>query len=93
MVDEFQVEHLALLLEATGRAHHQAYIETDGFDPEWPIWYADDLQENLAVALGREITKSEIIYSLVFLSKEQPVAAPDAWWPDFYARYFLEHYD
>jgi hypothetical protein len=24
-------------------AHHQAYIETDSADPEWPLWYAEHL--------------------------------------------------
>jgi hypothetical protein len=25
------------LFRETGKAHHQVYIETDGFDPEWPL--------------------------------------------------------
>ena len=29
------------LFHEVGEAHHQAYIETDGADPEWPLWYAD----------------------------------------------------
>src|SRR5215207_621925 len=32
------------LFHEVGEAHHQAYIETDGADPEWPLWYADYLR-------------------------------------------------
>ena len=35
------------LFHEVGEAHHRAYIETDGADPEWPLWYADYLQERL----------------------------------------------
>ena len=31
------------LFREVGEAHHQAYIETDGADPEWPLWYAEYL--------------------------------------------------
>ena len=27
-----------------GEAYYQAYIETDGVHPEWPLWYANFLQ-------------------------------------------------
>jgi hypothetical protein len=26
------------LVHEVGEAHPQAYIETDGADPEWPLW-------------------------------------------------------
>ena len=35
------------LFHEVGEAHHRAYIETDGADPEWPLWYADYLRERL----------------------------------------------
>jgi hypothetical protein len=90
MGDKDQNKKVSLLLLETGQAHHRAYIDTDGVDPEWPLWYADYLMDRLPVVLGRELTKSEIVYCLVDLSKKQPVIAPKAWWPDFYADYFLE---
>lgn len=34
-------QQLEGLFNEVGEAHHQAYIETDGADPEWPLWYAD----------------------------------------------------
>ena len=60
MVGKDQIEKLSQLLLETGHAHHQAFIETDGEDPEWPLWYADYLMDRLPAALGRELTKSEI---------------------------------
>ena len=92
MGDKDQIKKVSLLLLETGQAHHRAFIETDGVDPEWPLWYADYLMDRLPAVLGRELTKSEIVYCLVDLSKKQPVIAPKAWWPDFYADYFLEKY-
>ena len=34
-------EQIAELLALTGKTHHAAFIEVDGDDPEWPLWYAD----------------------------------------------------
>ena len=41
------VEELAELLLETGHHHHQAYVSSDGVDPEWALWYADYLQTRL----------------------------------------------
>jgi len=90
MVGEDQFKKVSQLFLETGQAHHQAFIETDGEDPEWPLWYADYLVDRLPAVLGRELTKSEIATCLVDLSKKQSLIAPQGWWPDFYAGYFLE---
>ena len=47
MTAEAQVKQLAELFKQTGEAHHQAFLETDGEDPEWAIWYAGYLQDRL----------------------------------------------
>lgn len=87
-----RIKELANIFEETLDAHHTAYAETDGVDPEWPLWYADYLYEKLPQILGQDITKSELVYALVLLSKEQPEAAPQVEWPLYYARYFIQHY-
>lgn len=89
---EGKIQAIADLLSETQRAHHQAYIDTDGFDPEWPIWYADYLSHRLPPLLGTNMPKSELIYLLVHLSKIQPAEAPDASWSHYYARYLVERY-
>lgn len=83
---------LANLFRETFRAHHQAYIEMDGLDEEWPLWYAAYLHEKLQELLKTKITQSELVYLLVLLSQEQPQRAPDADWPTYYARFFVERY-
>jgi hypothetical protein len=93
LANENQIKQLSELFEETGNAHHQAFFEVDGEDVEWPLWYAEYLQDKLPVLLGREFTKSELVYWLITMSNKQPVVSPDAHWPDFYAVYFLENYD
>ena len=87
---------LALRIEAlfreVGEAHHQAYIETDGADPEWPLWYADFLRERLGALLDASFTKSELVYMLVLVANEQPLRAPGANWASYYAKFFIALY-
>ena len=87
-----RVQTLTDLFAEAGRAHHRAFIETDGADDEWPIWYADYLMDKLAPLLGVKITKSELVYVLVLLSKEHPRLAPNEPWPGYYARYLMQQY-
>ena len=80
------------LFRETGEAHHQAYIETDGADPEWPLWYADYLRERLGALLDASFIKSEFVHMLVLVANEQPLKAPGANWARYYARYFIRLY-
>ncbi len=86
------VEKLAALFRETGAAHHRAFQETNGEDPDWPLWYAEYLVDRLPEIIGRPVTKSELVYCLVSLSKRQPQAAADAQWPLYYAMFFAENY-
>ena len=89
---EDRIKKLAALFVETGRAHHQAYIETDGADPDWAIWYADYLHDKLPNHIGATLTKSEIIYQLMRMSYVQAQDAPSADWGRYYARFLLERY-
>jgi hypothetical protein len=73
---------VAGLLRDAARAHHQAYLDTDGIDPDWPSWYADRLVEPLA-ELGLELTRSVIVFVLVGAAREL-VDIGDGW-PEAYA--------
>ena len=70
------------LIERSGPAHHQAFLEVDGWDPEWPIWYAEYFWEPIQEFLPREVTKSELTYLLVKAYKEWPAGAD---WADLLA--------
>lgn len=92
MPDSELAQRLTNLFMDTGHAHHQAFIETDGYDPDWPLWYADHLREQVAEHLGATFTISELVYLLVLVDKEHRLHASGEEWPPFYARFFMERY-
>lgn len=83
---------LADLFEETGHAHHAAFIDTDGADPEWPLWYANYLYDKLPAKLGATISKSELVYLLVTVDRQLNTEAPGANWTEYYARFFIARY-
>jgi hypothetical protein len=85
-------QQLEELFREAGEAHHRAYIETDGADPEWPLWYADYLRERLGALLGASFTRSQLVYLLILVASEQPLNAPGANWARYYARFFITRY-
>jgi hypothetical protein len=86
------IDQLTALFEQTGKAHHTAFAAVDGADADWPIWYAEYLMDKLPAILSATFTKSELVYLLVRLSKEQALEAPGAKWPRYYAKFFVERY-
>ena len=82
-------QELAGLLTEAGHAHHQAYEESDGVDPEWAIWYAPFLQTRLGGRLGCRVTRSEIIYLLQKAQREHEAVADGGPWADHYAGVLL----
>lgn len=91
-MDSIKQHQVESLLREAGRAHHQAYIATDGADPDWPLWYAEFLRERLAATLGAGFTKSELVYLLVSLDREVQRLAPGADWQAYYAKALVERY-
>jgi hypothetical protein len=87
--NEKLIDELANLLNETAEAHHKAFTPTEGEDPDWPIWYAAYLLEKMHQILKAKFTKSELIYLLVSADKKNGFIAPGAYWPRFYAKYFL----
>lgn len=87
-----QVTHDALeaLFIETGQAHHEAFSETDGADPDWPLWYARKMRKPLKRLLGRKFTKSRLVYCLIKADEEHRAVAPEEDWAGFYAQRFLE---
>ena len=85
-------DRLADLFRETGTAHHQAFIQTDGADPDWPLWYAERLQERVGRLVGRPFTRSELVHFLVLADKEYARQSPRQDWPVFYADLFVQRY-
>ncbi len=92
MVDLSKEQQLEALLREAGDAHHKAYIEVDGADADWPIWYAEYLRDRLAELLEAQFSKSELVYLLISLDREVQRLAPGANWRAYYARVLVERY-
>lgn len=86
------LHELSALFQGVAEAHHRAFIETDGSDKEWPLWYAEYLHPKLSRLLRARFTKSELVYLLVMADKEQNIDAPGADWKSYYSRFFIERY-
>lgn len=87
---EDSTQDLAALLTQTGKAHHEAFAETDGEDPDWAIWYADYLHDRIVPFLAGPMTRSRIVFCLEAIAEEHATGDPDAPWPEFYAARILE---
>ena len=90
MTDENTLQQLTTLFEQTGEAHHKAFLETNGEDPEWPIWYAEYLHDQLSPFLAAPLSRSRLVFCLVQTEDEHRAADPEAPWPEYYARRVLE---
>ena len=86
------VEQIAELFEETGKAHHQAFIETDGDDPEWPLWYAERMKEPLGELLTYDFTISELIYWLFHLDKVYREKTPAEPWATYYGNVLVNEF-
>ena len=91
MTDDALRAELIAFFRETRRAHHRAFLATNGADAEWPIWYADTMQARLNGLLQAICTRSELVYLLVMVEKERLRAAP-AHWAEYYADFFVERY-
>ncbi len=90
-IAEFESPLLELFTE-TARAHHEAFAANDGTDPEWPIWYADYLQEPISEILHNRFLKSSLIYCLMNADFEYTVREVDVQWQKFYSEHFIERF-
>jgi NAD(P)H-hydrate epimerase len=80
---------LADLLKETADRHHQAFIESDGADPDWALWYAGYLQARLWDGAGRLPSRSELVYLLVGAERAYAAEGSDEPWAAAYARRML----
>ena len=82
-------KQLVDLLKRTGEAHHAAFEETDGLDPDWARWYAEHLGPELSDSLGRAMTTNEIADILVAAQDDLDTSGATEPWPEFYATHIL----
>lgn len=84
-------DDIAELLQKTAEAHHRAFEETDGADPDWPVWYAEFAKDAFAEKFGVKFTESQLIYCLIKADTEHQARSPDSDWAIFYANEIVEH--
>lgn len=80
---------LVTLLSQAGEAHHIAFEDVGGEDPEWPQWYAEHMAGRAATVLGRDLATGELADLLSAAAAAHD--GSDEPWPEAYARYVLEH--
>ena len=86
-------DSIVALLHQAGEEHLATHQETNGDDPDWSIWYADYLLEHgFAPLLEATLLKSDLIYLLVLVDKQQKSEAPGAQWEKYYADFFATLY-
>lgn len=80
-------DQLANLLRDAGAAHHRAFADTDGADPDWARWYAEYLASRLPDVLGRSYSLDALTAALERLDREYRAAGTDQPWPEYYAEH------
>ena len=90
MNDSVRME-VAELLEETRQAHHAAFADSGGDDPDWPVWYAEYAQDLFEQRAGLRFTRAQLIYCLMRAEMEHQARAPDVSWANFYANEIVEH--
>ena len=88
------VQELSDLLHEVAETHHVVWKITDGDDPDWASWYADHLLRltRFPEMIGKPVVRSELVYLLVKLDKEQAVQPTAGRWEDIYAAKLIEHF-
>jgi hypothetical protein len=80
------------LLQLAAKEHHKAYRETDGFDPDWPMWYAEYLHKQLIKILNASFSKQELSDLLILMDKEYSLNPSETDWASFYTNWLLKNF-
>ena len=83
------LETWADLLTEVGPAHHRAFAETDGADPDWPAWYANWLLDRLPER-PPGVEESQLADLLAEAAETHTASGSNEAWPRFYARFLLD---
>lgn len=73
------------LFKSAGYVHEQAFLQTNGDDPDWPIWYAEILKDKINNLLDTQFSLSNIVYFLIQFENDRRLFLEKNDWPSFYA--------
>lgn len=83
------IDRLQGALASIGPAHHAAFVETDGADPEWPLWYARHAADQLREILDLpDLTESRLVWAFISAADDHESRDDEMPWPRFYAEWF-----
>lgn len=78
---------LTAVFAAAGPAHHQAHLATDGDHPEWPLWYANHVIDDVRrISNHPDLTVSLLVYLLVDADRTYRSSDSSLHWSEFYAQ-------
>ena len=80
------------LFTKTIKAHHHAYEEVDGFDPQWCEWYADHIRDEFNQAAGKDFTTEQLTQFFIDANKAYLASDQSVKWQVFYAQLAIEKY-
>jgi hypothetical protein len=86
------IDGLTSLFDETGKAHHQAYVRTDGEDPRWTEWYAHYAHDRIEALLDVVIPESDLSRLLEDVEAGRKRSAPESKWPRYYAEFFVDRF-
>jgi hypothetical protein len=73
------VQQLESLFIEAGSAHHRAFIQVNGEDDAWALWYANHLYERLGMVLKRQFEPAQLAEQLEKLEAERKSLAIRSW--------------
>ena len=83
------IDRLDQVLAAAGPAHHAAFAETNGSDPEWALWYAHYTAAEVRSILDRlDLTESRLVWAFVSADDAHTRSGSDVSWHRFSAEWF-----
>jgi len=85
-----QRQALTNLFKQVGDAHHHAFADVNGDDPDWPEWYATYLIEKIPAVIGRDLPKADLEDLLRQAHQSYERITPNIPWQEFYAEFFIE---
>ncbi|MBT4879860.1 MAG: hypothetical protein HOI80_01110 [Alphaproteobacteria bacterium] len=85
------MEEVKKILEETGLAHHKAFIEAGGVDPDWSQWYANHALKPLNKALETDFTDQKLAEIFRDAAQDHDEEAPDIPWEVHYSLYLWQH--
>jgi hypothetical protein len=82
-------EEIQRLLQIAAKEHHNAYSRTDGFDPDWSMWYAEYFHKPLIKILNASFSKQELSNLMILMGKEYSRNPTETGWTCFYPNWLL----